>query len=131
MTKKQTIYLLAAVFLGFALGFFTHGRVMRYRFQNFERDLPQILARKLDLDEGQSSRVKEIVENSFKEFEVLKSEIRPRMRELQLSTRGKISEVLNEAQKSKFQRFTDKLDKRQEERTQEGGSSRGSRRLPF
>ncbi len=83
------------------------------RFQEF---ILRRLSQELDLRPEQREQVEVIVRETGEEFARLREEIRPRFREIQARSRGRIKAVLDAGQQTKFDAMADEWERRAEQR---------------
>ncbi len=94
------------------------------RFQEF---MLRRLTSELELRPEQRPQVEAILRETGEEFARLREEIRPRFREIQARSRGRIKAVLDAGQQAKFDAMADEWERRAERwRGRSGGGGQGS-----
>lgn len=128
-TKFKIWLVLAVVFVlgtmtGAALGGLYHSRAGGRGARGGDgRDPRQFdkMRKELGLTDEQSTRVRTILEETRGEYRALRAELRPRFEEPRLRARAKIREVLDEAQRQKFDAQAAERDAKRDEHERERG----------
>ena len=129
---KGALLLIVAFLLGAAAGALGFGvyqvRIGGWRAprgDRFQEVILRRLTRELELKPEQRQQVEAILREAGEEFARLREEIRPRFREIQARSRGRIKAVLDARQQAKFDALADEWERRAERRR--GRPEEGSR----
>jgi hypothetical protein len=73
----------------------------------------------LNLSEEQATKIRGVLEETRNDYRQLRNELRPRFDEPRLRARARIRELLDEAQRRKFDEITAQMDARRDEHEQQ------------
>jgi Spy/CpxP family protein refolding chaperone len=132
---KGALLLIVAFLLGAAAGALGFGvyqvRIGGWRpprGDRFQEFILRRLTRELELKAEQRQQVEAILRETGEEFARLREEVRPRYREIQTRSRGRIKAVLDAGQQAKFDALADEWERRAERRRarpEDGGRGTG------